>query len=159
MVLTLAPPPLNRPHRTGFCRKMLIFFVFEVSPDGSKGCNVSLLSGVTLPTGNPTVLMELVSPLLPLSASQKLCVNLALNNQPVMEHLKWLLEAPATPNLGSNLTIRPQAFSMPFQQSACLFAALGRNPKEPLVLKGRHHLVKVHLAPSCLPSRNRLFSP
>ena len=41
MVLTLAPSPLNRPHRTGFCREMLIFFVFEVSPDGCDECNMS----------------------------------------------------------------------------------------------------------------------
>lgn len=36
------------------------FFGFEASPDGCKGCNFSVLTGVT--AGNPPVLMELVSP-------------------------------------------------------------------------------------------------
>jgi len=83
------------------------------------------------------------------SAVQKLCVNPELSNQPVMEHLKRLLKTPVTPNLGSNLTIdHGLVHALP---ALSLFAALGRNPEDPLVLKGRDHSMKAPMAPAFLP--------
>lgn len=67
---------------------------------GVKGA-AGLCSLGSLPSGNPPVLVELVSPVPKALASHpKAWVNTALGNQPVMKCLKYLLKAPVTPNFG-----------------------------------------------------------